>query len=69
MHETPLKMEIHRALNDFADGHLAENATHLLKVLGYESQRTLNRDANTVAAFLEDFDAPGRDKPREGTPP
>ena len=57
MHETPLKMEIHRALSNFTDGHLAENATHLLKVLGYESQRTLNRDANTVAAFLEDFDA------------
>ena len=60
MHETPLKMEIHRALSNFTDGHLAENATHLLKVLGYESQRTLNRDANTVAAFLEDFDTQGQ---------
>ena len=56
MHETPLKMEIQRALGNFADGDPAENATQLLKVLGYESQRTLNRDANTVAAFLEDFD-------------
>ena len=56
MHETPLKMEIQRGLNNFADGQLAENAAQLLKVLGYESQRTLNRDANTVAAFLEDFD-------------
>ena len=59
MHETPFKMEIQRSLSNFTDGNLAENATQLLKVLGYESQRTLNRDANTVAAFLEDFDAQG----------
>ena len=56
MHETHIRTEIQRALNNFTDGNLAENATHLLKVLGYESQRTLNRDANTVAAFREDFD-------------
>ena len=29
-------------------------------MLGYESQRTLSRDANTVEAFLEDFDTHGR---------
>ena len=56
MHETPLKMEIQRGLSNFTDGNLAENATHLLKLLGYESQRTLNRSSNTVKAFLEDFD-------------
>ena len=56
MHETPLKTDIQRALNNFAGGELHENATHLLKVLGYESQRTLNRDTNTTEAFREDFD-------------
>ena len=56
MHKTHIRAEIQRALNNFADGNLAQNATDLLKVLGYESQRTLSRDANTVEAFLEDFD-------------
>ncbi|MYK16689.1 hypothetical protein F4055_00780 [Candidatus Poribacteria bacterium] len=56
MHKTHIRIEIQRALNNFIDGELAKNATHLLKVLGYESQRTLNRDANTPAAFREDFD-------------
>ena len=60
-----LKWKFTAALNNFADGHLAENATHLLKVLGYESQRTLNRDANTLAAFLEDFDAQGEINPEK----
>ena len=60
MHETHIRAEIQRALNDFADENLAQNATYLLKVLGYESQRTLNRDTNTVEAFLEDFDTHGR---------
>ena len=56
MHETHIRAEIRRALNNFTDGNLAQNATDLLKVLGYESQRTLNRDTNTAEAFLEDFD-------------
>ena len=56
MHETHIRTDIQRALSNFTDGSLAENATHLLKVLGYESQRTLNREANTPEAFLEDFD-------------
>ena len=60
MHETHIKTEIQRALNNFADGNLAQNATDLLKVLGYESQRTLNRDTNTAEAFLENFDTHGR---------
>ena len=60
MHETLLKMEIQRGLSNFEDGKLAENATQLLKVLGYESQRTLSRTTNTVEAFLKDFDSHGR---------
>ncbi|MDE0427668.1 MAG: Eco57I restriction-modification methylase domain-containing protein [Candidatus Poribacteria bacterium] len=56
MPETHIRTEIQSALNNFMDGELAKNATHLLKVLGYESQRTLNRDANTTEAFREDFD-------------
>ncbi len=56
MNETHIRIDIQRALNQFTDGNLAENATHLLKVLGYHSQRTLNRDANTPEAFLKDFD-------------
>ena len=60
MHETHIQTDIQRALHRFADGNLAENATDLLKVLGYESQRTLNRDTNTLEAFLEDFDTHGQ---------
>ena len=60
MHETHIRADIQRALHRFTDGNLAENATDLLKVLGYESQRTLNRDTNTLEAFLEDFDTHGR---------
>ncbi|MYK21077.1 N-6 DNA methylase, partial [Candidatus Poribacteria bacterium] len=56
MHPTHIKTDIQRALNNFTDGELYENATHLLNVLGYESQRTLSRDTNTTEAFLEDFD-------------
>ena len=60
MHETPLKTDIQHALNQWTNGELHANATHLLKTLGYESQRTLSREANTVAAFLEDFDDHGQ---------
>ena len=65
MHETPLKIDIQHTLNNFADGNLAENATHLLNVLGYESQRTLSRSSNTVEAFLEDFDSHGQMNPEK----
>ena len=60
MHETHIQTDIQRALHRFAGGNLAENATDLLSVLGYESQRTLSRTSNTVEAFLEDFDNHGR---------
>lgn len=56
MHHTHIRTDIQHTLNNFTDGNLAENATHLLNVLGYESQRTLNRDTNTTEAFREDFD-------------
>ena len=60
MHETSFKADIHHALNRFTAGEFVENAIQLLNVLGYESQRTLNRDTNTAEAFLEDFDNHGR---------
>ena len=56
MPQTHIRTDIQRALNQFTNGELHENATHFLKVLGYESQRTLNRDTNTTEAFREDFD-------------
>ena len=56
MPQTHIRTDIQRALNQFTNGELHENATHLLKVLGYQSQRTLNRDTNTTEAFREDFD-------------
>ncbi|MDE0016340.1 MAG: Eco57I restriction-modification methylase domain-containing protein [Candidatus Poribacteria bacterium] len=60
MHATSFKADIHHALNRFTAGEFVENAIQLLNVLGYESQRTLNRDTNTAEAFLEDFDNHGR---------
>ncbi len=60
MHEPHIRIEIQRALNAFIEGNLSENTTNLLRVLGYESQRTLNRPSNTVEAFLEDFDNHGQ---------
>ena len=57
MNETHIRADIQRALSQFTDSELHENAIQLLKVLGYESQRTLSRDANTPEAFLEDFNA------------
>ena len=56
MPQTHIGTDIQRSLNQFTNGELHENATHLLKVLGYQSQRTLNRDTNTTEAFREDFD-------------
>ncbi len=56
MHETQPRADIQSTLNQFTDGNFAENVINLLKVLGYESQRILNRETNTPEAFLEDFD-------------
>ena len=55
-----LRNGIGRALAAFADGKLADNAANLLKTLGYESRRTLNRGDNSPDAFLSDFDTRGR---------
>ena len=49
------KEEIKQALLQFADGNLADNAKHLLNVLGYESERTMNLDPNTADSFLSAF--------------
>ena len=65
MHETHIRTDIQRALSNFTDGNLAENATYLLKMLGYESQRTLNREANALEAFLEDFDPDNQINPEK----
>lgn len=55
MDATDIRADIQCALRNFTDGNLAENSTHLLKALGYESQRTLNREANIPEAFLNLF--------------
>ena len=47
------KEQIKQAVHRFADGNLAENAKRLLKVLGYESERTIRLRRNTVEGFLE----------------
>ena len=49
------KKKIERALHQFASGNLADNAKHLLNVLGYESGRTVRLRPNTAERFLEEF--------------
>ena len=49
------KKKIEAALHRFADGNLADNAKRLLKVLGYESGRTMRLRPNTAERFLEEF--------------
>ena len=41
MNDTSHKAQIQAALSGFTTGSLADNARHLLRVLGYESDRTL----------------------------
>ena len=50
-----LKEKIEQALHQFTNGNLADNAKHLLNVLGYESERTMNLDPNTADSFLSAF--------------
>ena len=50
------KDEIKSALQRFSDGNLAENARHLLNVLGYHSQRIMDLEPNTADRFAEHFD-------------
>ena len=49
------KKKIERALHQFTDGNLADNAKHLLNVLGYRSERTVQLDPNTPEGFLSAF--------------
>ena len=50
------KDEIKSTLQRFTDGNLAENARHLLNVLGYHSQRIMDLEPNTADRFAEHFD-------------
>ena len=52
----PSKDKIKTALQRFGDGNLAENARHLLKALGYRSERTLSLEPNAAVGFIENFD-------------
>ena len=49
------KEKIEQALHQFANGNIADNAKHLLNVLGYESKRTMRLTPNTAERFLEVF--------------
>ena len=49
------KKEIEGALHQFANGNLADNAKHLLNVLGYKSERTMRLRPNTLKGFLSAF--------------
>ena len=46
------KDEIKNALQRFIDGNLAENARHLINVLGYRSERRMDLEPNTADGFL-----------------
>ena len=48
----PSKDQIKRALQRFSDGNLAENARHLINVLGYRSERRMDLEPNTADGFL-----------------
>ena len=52
MNDVQHKTAIAEAFNGFTAGPLAENARHLLRVLGYESNRTLHIKPNTAEGFL-----------------
>ena len=52
MNDVQHKTAIAEALNGFTAGSFAENARHLLGVLGYESNRTLHIKPNTAKGFL-----------------
>ena len=49
------KEEIKQTLRQFASGNLADNAKHLLNVLGYCSERTMQLEPNTKDGFLSTF--------------
>ena len=47
---------IQAALNAFVRGKLVDNARALFKLLGYQSQRTLDLFPNTAQNFVQNFD-------------
>ena len=55
------KEGINQALRRFTGGDLADNAKHLLNVLGYRSQRTMPLEPNTAEGFLSAFGSDDRD--------
>ena len=56
------KNEIKSALHQFANGNLADNARHLLNVLGYHSERRINIEPNTAAGFLSALNPVAQEK-------
>ena len=56
------KKKIERALHQFDSGDLADNAKHLLNVLGYQSQRTMPLEPNTRDGFLSAFELEDEEK-------
>ena len=50
------KNDIKNALKCFTDGNLADNARHLLDILGYRSERTMSLEPNTAEEFIDNFD-------------
>ncbi len=56
------KKKIERALHQFANGNLADNAKHLLNVLGYRSERTMQLDPNTPEGVLSAFEIEDDDR-------
>ena len=50
------KNDIKNTLKHFTGGNFADNARHLLDILGYRSERTMSLEPNTAEAFIENFD-------------
>ena len=50
------KNDIKNALKHFTGGNLADNARHLLDILGYRSKRTMSLEPNTADEFIDYFD-------------
>ena len=65
MNDTSHKTQIQAALSGFTAGTLADNARHLLRVLGYESDRTLTINPNTAQGFLARFNTHGQLNPEK----
>ena len=60
MNDIQYKVAIKETLNNFTEGTLAENARHLLNMLGYQSERTLALEPNTTEAFIDTYDLHGK---------